>query len=330
MRVTKELVPWLALNVALLAVVIWQARSLRERTPTGLRAVPPVPSAPMPESDSPPTAVPTAVREFPKRAAATVPPLRPSVDWRHVESADYPTYVKNLRAIGCPEATIRDVVTADVQQAFAARRRDLLAGLVRTNFWEAGPTDAERAATSRKRRALDEEASGVLQQLLGADFVAPPPVVEWKLAEMDLRLGFLPPDKREVTRQLLLHYSDLDEQAKTVADGNARNADESDMRLLLAAYNRKRAELAGLLTPAEQEQVDLTVSWTAENIRRRLAEFHPTEEEFRVIFRAWREHDDQLTYRLGTGQADPGNALVFARIREQLGEQRFAEFRRAW
>ena len=29
--------------------------------------------------------------------------------WRSVESDDYPTYVSNLREIGCPEQTIRDI-----------------------------------------------------------------------------------------------------------------------------------------------------------------------------------------------------------------------------
>src|SRR6516162_1933421 len=34
--------------------------------------------------------------------------------WRDVESPDYPVYIANLRAIGCPEQTIRDLIIADV------------------------------------------------------------------------------------------------------------------------------------------------------------------------------------------------------------------------
>ena len=34
--------------------------------------------------------------------------------WREVESDDYPTYIANLRDIGCPEQTIRDIIIADV------------------------------------------------------------------------------------------------------------------------------------------------------------------------------------------------------------------------
>src|ERR1051326_7801672 len=42
--------------------------------------------------------------------------------WREVESADYPTYVANLRDIGCPEQTIRDIIIADVNALYARKR----------------------------------------------------------------------------------------------------------------------------------------------------------------------------------------------------------------
>ena len=42
--------------------------------------------------------------------------------WRQIESADYRIYIANLRAIGCPEQTIRDIITADVDSLCAARR----------------------------------------------------------------------------------------------------------------------------------------------------------------------------------------------------------------
>src|SRR5712671_1846172 len=42
--------------------------------------------------------------------------------WQEVESPDYPTYVANLRDIGCPEQTIRDIIIADVNSLYAKRR----------------------------------------------------------------------------------------------------------------------------------------------------------------------------------------------------------------
>ena len=42
--------------------------------------------------------------------------------WREVESDDYPTYVANLRDIGCPEQTLRDIIIADVNGLYTRRR----------------------------------------------------------------------------------------------------------------------------------------------------------------------------------------------------------------
>src|SRR3974390_2881754 len=42
--------------------------------------------------------------------------------WQEVEATDYPTYISNLRGIGCPEQTIRDIIIADVNALFARRR----------------------------------------------------------------------------------------------------------------------------------------------------------------------------------------------------------------
>src|SRR5260370_41541655 len=48
-------------------------------------------------------------------------------DWRQVESPDYKEYIANLRAIGCPEKTIKEIVTADVNDLFSARRAAITA-----------------------------------------------------------------------------------------------------------------------------------------------------------------------------------------------------------
>ena len=69
----------------------------------------------------------------PKASTEPKPPPNPTVadpakptqsfDWRMVESEDYKKYIANLRAIGCPEETIRDIIIADVNKLFASRKR---------------------------------------------------------------------------------------------------------------------------------------------------------------------------------------------------------------
>ena len=45
--------------------------------------------------------------------------------WRQLEASDYPTYIGNLRRIGCPDSTVRDIVSADLHAVFADRRQKL-------------------------------------------------------------------------------------------------------------------------------------------------------------------------------------------------------------
>src|SRR5262245_12164353 len=45
--------------------------------------------------------------------------------WSHIESQDYRTYIANLRSIGCPGQTIRDIIVADVHGLDAPRYLEL-------------------------------------------------------------------------------------------------------------------------------------------------------------------------------------------------------------
>ena len=111
------------------------------------------------------------------RAASPVGPLSNSAPavtfvtnrfhWRQIESRDYDRYIANLRAVGCPEATLRDIVIADVRKSY-----DQKAALVpmQVGFWTGG---ARRAAAAREReqsqRALQTEKDELLVRLLGPD-----------------------------------------------------------------------------------------------------------------------------------------------------------------
>jgi len=54
----------------------------------------------------------------PATVSATQPQPEP-FRWHQLDATDYHSYVKNLRAIGCPEPTVRAIVTADVHAAFS-------------------------------------------------------------------------------------------------------------------------------------------------------------------------------------------------------------------
>ena len=46
--------------------------------------------------------------------------------WSQIEADDYQTYVENLRRIGCPEETIRDLVKQDLDKLYDQRKADIL------------------------------------------------------------------------------------------------------------------------------------------------------------------------------------------------------------
>ena len=80
--------------------------------------------------------------------------------WSQIEATDYFTYLANLRGIGCPEPTIRDILTADVGAVYAARRRPIEMKLAAT------PRD-DRATLETELSTLQHEESAVLLALLG-------------------------------------------------------------------------------------------------------------------------------------------------------------------
>jgi hypothetical protein len=80
----------------------------------------------------------SSLRPVPSPAEAsrqtTAPPVSPAplntdstvFRWDKIVSArDYQTYIANLRAIGCPEATVEDIVRGDTARAFSWERKQL-------------------------------------------------------------------------------------------------------------------------------------------------------------------------------------------------------------
>ena len=79
-------------------------------------------------------------------------PASKSFHWGQLESSDYKTYISNLQAIGCPEQTIRDIITADVDSLYSRKIQ---------------------RSRDRKREELRQEENNVIVSLLG-----PPPGAE--------------------------------------------------------------------------------------------------------------------------------------------------------
>jgi hypothetical protein len=81
--------------------------------------------------------------------------------WSQLESSDYATYIANLRAIGCPEQTVREIISADVDDSYASRREPLLKIIAAGG--PAGDVDQTQAALTQLR----SEEAAVIRNLFG-------------------------------------------------------------------------------------------------------------------------------------------------------------------
>jgi hypothetical protein len=78
-----------------------------------------------------------------------------SFRWSQLESTDYKIYIANLRGIGCPEQTIRDLIVADVHNLYSLRCQQA-----------ANVTTSHPELDSELERLRSEERQ-VIQALLG-------------------------------------------------------------------------------------------------------------------------------------------------------------------
>ncbi len=260
----------------------------------------------------------------------TPPETPPAVRWQALETEDYQQYLANLRAIGCPEQTIRDIVSADLLTAYAEQRKAALLERYRNfKYWKADPEDqSARTELERKRRLIDQDMNWAMRELLGQDFLPPSAAQNWRAAELDAQLAFLSEDKRARVRNLLIERTEADQKLQSLTGGeNASNAKEA-----LEDYERIQKELQQTISAGELSQVEMTASPTADQLRRRLAGFNPTETEFQILFREWQEYEQNLARMSATGEAEPEalRALLEETIKTRLGENRAREFFENW
>ncbi len=247
-------------------------------------------------------------------------------DWRKVESEDYRQYVANLRAIGCPEKTLRDIIMADVTDLF--RQRAQASTSDRFEYWKPGLLGNvfdEKRVAQQQRQA--QERREILASLLGESYSGTSdPAAGQIISPMEQMTGdFLSPEKQVALKALEVKYAGRMLQAAKEGDGENGDA----MRKVIA---EKDAEMLTLLSPEEKYEYDLRLSQPAILLRMNLGAFEPTEAEFREMFNAAKKSTDKfglgVITRLANAQPGDGQANeMLDGFRAALGEQRFMQFR---
>ena len=201
--------------------------------------------------------------------------------WRDIESTDYRQYIANLRAVGCPEAIIRDIITADVNQLFAARVRAVLNPQIKA-YWQKLDFKNPGPEQVKQFMAIDREKGAVLQDLLGFKVSQQEMIdtLHLQLHGSEQQLLFLPPDRRAAA---LMALTEVDFEAREIElHSQGRYSAERERKL----WDEKVAVLAGTLSPEELEEFNSRNSQTGQTLRMELEYFKVTPEEFRTLLAA--------------------------------------------
>jgi hypothetical protein len=230
-------------------------------------------------------------------------------DWRQVESDDYKQYLANLRAIGCPEKTVRDIIVADVNDLFASKA----AALTRTNqyqYWRKEPVTRSEEQAKRLRDLYTQKRE--VMKTLGVDATDFTDLLgeafRDNMEERELELAFLPESKRQQVKETLFVQAQQE-----VAEGN-------DVSRHGAIEQETQARIGSLLTPEEYKEYELRCSMDALQLRGVLDGTALTEQEFRVIFDSWRS---LKAFSPGTAEYREAQQSSETTIQQLLGPDRF-------
>lgn len=289
-------------------------------------------AAPAEDSKPPVTNSSATISSLPgKRVITVTNNLEKTFDWRAVESADYKEYIANLRSVGCPEETIRDIIVADVNKMFESRKKELTSSK-KFEFWKTGNMFAAMVdeETLKKKQALAQEKKALIRELLGIEIDEPTDLaaVANPLTSM---LDFLPEDKQSKISEMMQSY-----QAKAMKSFSGGSPDAEDMKAMQKVQKEFEAELAKVLSPQEYEDYQLRLSQTSMMMRMQLGSFDPNEQEFRDIFKLRKGFDDEFgLYGSGASTKEERDRKEVAEkkmkedIKSLLGDDRYAEYTRA-
>lgn len=256
--------------------------------------------------------------------------------WREVESPDYPTYIANLRDIGCPEQTIRDIIIADINAMYSRKRATELV-TAEQQWWRSEPDPAVLQVAADKSRALEDERRGLLARLLGTnwesgDIVSLPRPSRPGIVLDGQVLGNLPSETKQAIQEVSLRSQD---KLQAYLDEQRQQGKEPDLAEIARLRQQTRLELQKILTPPQLEEYLLRYSQNANDLRNELGQlrfFNASPDEFRAVFRATDTLDQQI--ELLADANDPNSIAQRKSLQDQrenalklaLGAKRYAEY----
>jgi hypothetical protein len=292
-------------------------------------------AAPDPVVAAKPLALRAATESSTTRTATRPPAPPPRVcTWRDLESQEYMSYLARLRAAGCPEPTVRQIVVSDVNERTGSRRLEI--ALSDDPSWWRAEADINLApAFPDVIYALEQERHALLEKLLGSPWAESDPTPSLGAGGVlltGLALGSISAEKYNRLQEILAAAAarEQDYLRARADDGQLPNPVE-----LARQREQTRTELTQILSPLELDEFLLRYSQNARQLREQLRDFQPSSNEFRKIFLATDRIDHRLQLEYGAASAlSAKQRQEYERRRDRAVEQvlspeRYVDYRQA-
>jgi len=249
--------------------------------------------------------------------------------WDEIESADIRQFHANLKAVGCPDKTIRDILLPVIEERYRQRQLEVVRATERS-FWQYASNNRQR---SRARLEVDKEKVALIQELFGAslDLRA---LQEWhRRYPMGIALGFMQEGKPEQVLWVASKYGNLVQEIQAETGGVLTPDDRLKMQSLL---DQARLDLSAILLPFELEELEAraTVVGIAMVFRQGLLGIDMNGLEMRaLVVSAIRAGNPFLRSLVSGTRLLPEEEQAIKRQFEQqmqttLGRERYAEYER--
>jgi len=250
--------------------------------------------------------------------------------WQQIDSADVAGFIANLRAAGCPEQTIRDIVVLRVCRSYFARLQQMEFERAQQGDYRGWSKNGEWRDGVYAQRDLRNEMISTLESALGEPWnKLSASVLGWPERGPDPMEGFSL-EQRKLVRELNTRYDrEEGELAWNKLTGDLSVEDDARLRQL---KRQQREELARILSPQQLEEYLYRDSPAADYVRRSLPQ-SGSEQEFRTAVRLADEMDLYYTGGQELGRSDADFSTAFTqrkasfdkRLMDALGEHRIAQ-----
>ena len=277
----------------------------------------------------------TGTPEVKSRVRPAIRSVEPATGWQALASSDLQRFVANLRSVGCPEQTLRDIVLAEVNRRYDPLAHGLKVQAEHILPWEAVASRDRKNDESKWRQLLDEKRA-LLKDVLGLDvpMEVPGQLAGRNIERFESAYKGLPSEKRDQVRAIQENYWSQSDAIKERTIGFLEPEDREEFVRIKA---ERRAQLAEILTPHELESYELATSTTGNYLRSKMNGFEAKDEELRALLNFTQPLEEEFS--LSRKSPDPENKEFTAlrkeaeqavenQIKTTLGDERYAEYQR--